>query len=79
MSKASLKLQQRAELISILSKYRDVCEINNAQLINDVKYINDIEDKTFVCFGPKVIPGHWSCGFCRLHGAQSGNQCYRQK
>jgi len=49
MPKTSQKLQQRAELISILNKYRDVYEINNNQLINDIKCINKIEDKTFVC------------------------------
>ncbi|MBQ8635870.1 hypothetical protein IJ425_06940 [bacterium] len=49
MSKASQKMQQRAELIAILNKYRDVIEIDNVQLIEDVKKISEFEDKTFVC------------------------------
>lgn len=49
MSNSSVKLKQRAELISILSKYRDVCEIDNVGLMKDIKKISNMDNQVFVC------------------------------
>lgn len=48
MSDKSLKLQQRAQLISVLNKYRDINSINNSQLYQDIEEIIKIEDKTLI-------------------------------
>lgn len=49
MSNSSVKLKQRAELISILGKYRDVCEIDNVGLMKDIKKISKMDNQVFVC------------------------------
>ena len=49
MTKTSDKLQQRATLMSILNKYRNVDKIDNAQLKEDVDIIATISNKSFVC------------------------------
>lgn len=49
MAGTSIKLKQRAELIAILNKYRDVCEIDNVSLIKDVKEIIKMKNQTLVC------------------------------
>lgn len=49
MSKASDKLQQRAQLIAILNKYRQATQIDNVQLNKDIEIIANFENKNFVC------------------------------
>ena len=48
MSENSGKLQQRAELISILNKYVDETKINNKQLQNDIEIIQNFENKSLL-------------------------------
>ncbi len=48
MSKQSIILQQRAQIISILSKYIEAQNINNAQLFEDITQINTIENKSLI-------------------------------
>ena len=49
MSTNSIKLQQRASLMSILNKYRSAKELNNAQLRKDIEVISTFKDKKTVC------------------------------
>ena len=49
MPKASDKLQQRAQLIAILNKYRQATQIDNVQLNKDIEIIANFENKNFVC------------------------------
>lgn len=48
MSKSTPKLKQRAVLISILNKYRNIVKIDNAELKKDIDTISQFEDKTFI-------------------------------
>lgn len=48
MSKQSLKLQQRAQLIAILNKYRNIDRINNIELRKDIEEIRNFENKEFI-------------------------------
>jgi len=48
MSANSQKLQQRAALIAILNKYRNVNKIDNSELEIDIKTVCEFEDKEFV-------------------------------
>ncbi|MBR5303692.1 MAG: hypothetical protein IKU37_02570 [Candidatus Gastranaerophilales bacterium] len=48
MSNNSQKLKQRAELISILSTYRNAIRIDNNKLKKDIDYIATIDDKAFI-------------------------------
>lgn len=48
MSKQSIILKQRAQIISILSKYTQAQNIDNAQLFEDITQINLIENKSLI-------------------------------
>lgn len=48
MSKTTPKLQQRASLIAILNKYRNVSKIDNMELKKDIDTISQFQDKTFI-------------------------------
>jgi len=48
MPNDSQKLKQRAELLSILNKYRNATKINNQELFEDIEQISKFENKEFV-------------------------------
>ena len=48
MPKQPQKLQQRAQLITILNKYREVNQIDNSELKKDIDLISTFENKEFI-------------------------------